>query len=60
VFTGYDSLPEGYDLYVVSNLYRSAVKELGGDTSLLATVDGTVYESAENPKPIGILRLAVG
>ena len=60
VFTGYDTLPEGYDLYIVSNLYRSAVKELGGDTSKLATVDGTVYESESNPKPVGILRLAVG
>jgi len=60
VFTAYDSLPAGYDIYVVSNLYRSAVKELGGDTSKLATVDGTVYESEANPKPVGVLRLAVG
>jgi len=60
VFTAYDSLPAGYDIYVVSNLYRSAVKELGGDTSKLATVDGTVYESESNPKPVGVLRLAVG
>jgi len=60
VFTSYEPLPEGYDIYIVSNLYRSAVKELGGDTSKLATVDGTVYESEANPKPVGILRLAVG
>ena len=60
VFTAYDSLPAGYDIYIVSNLYRSAVKELGGDTSKLATVDGTVYDSESSVKPVGVLRLAVG
>jgi hypothetical protein len=60
VFTGHDPLPEGYDLYVVSNLYRSAVKELGGDTSRLATVDGVVYGDRDNPRPCGCLGLAIG
>jgi len=60
VFISHDLLPEGYDLYVVSNLYRSAVKELGGDTSKLATVDGVVYQSVDNPRPCGCLGLAIG
>lgn len=59
-FISYDPLPEGYDLYIVSNLYRSAVKELGGDTSKLATVDGVVYSDSDNPRPCGCLGLAIG
>jgi spore germination protein YaaH len=58
-FTSYDALPEGYDIYIVSNLYRSAVQALGGDTSKLATVTDTVY-SATDIKPCGCLALAVG
>ena len=58
-FTSYDPLPEGYDIYIVSNLYRSAVQALGGDTSKLATVTDTVY-SAGDIKPCGCLALAVG
>ena len=60
VFTAHDPLPEGYDIYIVSNLYRSAVKELGGDTSKLATVDGVVYQDVNNPRPCGCLGLAIG
>lgn len=60
VFTSYDPLPEGYDYYIVSNLFRSAVKELGGDTSRLATVDGVVYSDVDNPRPCGCLGLAIG
>lgn len=60
VFTSYDPLPEGYDIYIVSNLYRSAVKELGGDTSKLATVNGVVYQDINNPRPCGCLGLAIG
>ena len=59
-FTDADPLPEGYDVYVVSNLYRAAVKELGGDTSKLATVNGVVYSDPENPRPCGCLGLAIG
>ena len=59
-FTSYDALPQvGYDIYIVSNLYRSAVQALGGDTSKLATVTDTVY-SATDIKPCGCLALAVG
>jgi len=60
VFVSHDPLPEGYDYYIVSNLYRSAVKELGGDTSKLATVDGVVYDDPTNPRPCGCLGLAIG
>ena len=60
VFTGYDSLPEGYDLYIVSNLYRSAVKELSGSTEKLATVNGVVYDDKDAVRPCGCTSLAVG
>ena len=60
VFTGYDALPEGFDLYIVSNLYRSAVKELGGSTEKLATVNGVVYDDKDAVKPCGCTSLAVG
>lgn len=60
VFTGYDELPDGYDLYIVSNLYRSAVKELGGSTEKLATVNGVVYDDKDAVKPCGCTSLAVG
>jgi len=59
-FTKVDPLPPGYDIYVVSNLYRSAMKELGYDTSRIATVCDAVYQDPDNPKPIGCLSLAVG
>jgi hypothetical protein len=58
-FLSYDPIPSG-DIVVVSNLYRSAVKELGGDTSKLATVSGTVYSSEFDVRPCGCLELAVG
>jgi hypothetical protein len=61
-FTSYDPLPEEAvgKVVIVSNLYRSAVKELGGDTSRFATVDGVVYLSAEDKRPCGCLGLAIG
>lgn len=49
-----------YDIYVVSNLYRAAAIELGIDTVALATVDGVVYDSIDNPRPCGCLGLAIG
>ncbi|MFN7394215.1 MAG: hypothetical protein ACK5U6_17490 [Pseudanabaena sp.] len=58
-FVSVDPLPEGFDLYIVSNLYRSAVQSLGGDTSKLATVTDTVYTN-DTIKPCGCLALAVG
>ena len=61
-FVSYEPLPADAEgkVVIVSNLYRSAVKELGGDTSLFATVDGVVYLSAEDKKPCGCLGLAIG
>jgi hypothetical protein len=59
-FTGHDPLPEDYDVYIVSNLYRSAVKELGGDTSKLGTINGAVYGDKDNPRPCGCLEIAIG
>jgi hypothetical protein len=61
-FTSYEALPEEAvgKVVIVSNLYRSAVKELGGDTSMFATVDGVVYLSAEDKRPCGCLGLAIG
>jgi hypothetical protein len=59
IFVGHDPIPNG-DIVVVSNMFRAAVVELGGDTSSLATVDGTVYESEESLRPCGCLALAVG
>lgn len=59
-FVSYDPLPPGYDIYIVSNLYRSAVIELKGDTSKLATIDGTVYKDPNNLRPCGCLALAIG
>ena len=48
------------DIVIVSNLYRSALKELGRDTRRVATVGGTVYENITNPRPVGCLWLNVG
>jgi len=61
-FTSYDPLPEEAvgKVVIVSNLYRSAVKELGGDTSRFATVDGVVYLSSADKRPCGCLGLAIG
>lgn len=59
-FISHDPIPGNTEIVVVSNLYRSAVKELGGDTSRLATVDGTVYDSEEAIRPCGCLGLAIG
>lgn len=59
-FVEADPLPEEGDIVVVSNLYRSALKELGRDTSRVATVGGTVYADSDNPRPVGCLYLSVG
>ena len=48
------------DIVIVSNLYRSALKELGRDTGRIATVGGTVYADSDNPRPVGCLYLSVG
>ena len=59
VFTAHDPIPKAA-IVIVSNLYRSAVKELGGDTSRLATVDGAVYADESAVRPVGCTALAVG
>lgn len=60
-FTDAEPLPEGeYDIIVVSNLYRSALVELGRDTSKLATIDGAVYADESMTRPCGCTGLAVG
>jgi len=61
VFVDAEPIPVGYDLVVVSNLYRSACVELGRDTSKLATVSDPVYEKVgDNVRPVGCLALCVG
>lgn len=59
-FDDCDALPPGYDIYIVSQLFRSAYAALHGDTSKLATVDGVVYSDPANPRPCGCLGLAIG
>jgi len=59
-FISVDTLPEGYDLYIVSQLYRAAAKETHGYTANLCTVQGTVYENEEAVRPCGCLSLSVG
>jgi len=59
VFTSYDPIPDA-SIVVCSQLYRSAVQALSGDTSSLAIVSETVYLSATELRPIGCLSLAIG
>jgi len=59
VFEYHDPIPQA-DIVIVSNLFRSAVKELGSDTSRLATVDGVVYKDGQDLRPCGCTALAVG
>jgi len=58
-FTSYDEIPDA-DLVIVSNMFRSAVIERGGDVSKLATVFGAVYKDVKDIRPCGVLALAVG
>jgi hypothetical protein len=57
-FEQVDPIPEG-DIVIVSQMYRAACKELGLNTSNLATVSGPVFEEG-NPRPIGVTSLEVG
>ncbi|MEM1312157.1 MAG: hypothetical protein AAGF07_01700 [Patescibacteria group bacterium] len=57
-FKEVDPLPPGYDLYIVSNIYRSAVQANGGDTSKLGVVSGVVGDS--EGRACGCLKVAVG
>lgn len=60
IFSEVDLLPHGYDLYIVSNLYRSACVELGRNTNKLATVNGVCYSDETAVKPCGCTSLAIG
>lgn len=44
-FTGVDTLPEGFDVYIVSAMYGSAAKAVGMDTSKMFTVADPVYST---------------
>ena len=59
-FVEADPLPGEDEIVIVSNLYRSALKDLGISTQRLATVGGTVYASVDNPRPVGCTYLSVG
>lgn len=58
-FVSADPLPEE-GIIIVSNLYKSALKELGIPTTRVATVGDTVYADKDNPRPVGCLSLNVG
>lgn len=47
-FSGVDSLPDGYDIYIVSAMYASAAKAAGVDCSKLYTVADPVYTDDGN------------
>jgi hypothetical protein len=45
MFTGVDSIPEGYDVVIVSQMFVSAVDSLGRNISNLYTVSDPVYST---------------
>jgi hypothetical protein len=47
-FTGVDSLPDGYDVYIVSAMYASAAKSAGLDMTKIFTVSDPVYTDDGN------------
>jgi len=47
-FSGVDSLPDGYDVYIVSAMYSSASKAAGVDMSKIYTVADPVYTDDGN------------
>jgi hypothetical protein len=56
-FKAIDPLPEGFDIYIVSNLYLQGAIALGKDISKLATVADPVY--SKDSRPIGCLSLYI-
>ena len=42
---GFDPLPDGYDIYIVSALYASALLKSGADASKVYTVADPVYSN---------------
>ena len=47
-FSGVDSLPEGFDVYIVSALYASAAAKSGADMSRIFTIADPVYSADGN------------
>ncbi len=47
-FSGVDTLPEGYDIYIVSALYSSAAQKAGMDMSKVYTVADPVMSEDGN------------
>lgn len=47
-FSGVDTLPESFDIYIVSAMYASAAKAAGVDCSKLYTVADPVYTEDGN------------
>ena len=58
VFIDADPLPVD-GIVICSQMYRAALKELGRDTSRVATISGPVYDG-DSPRPCGCTSLAVG
>jgi hypothetical protein len=58
-FISFDALPEGDDFVIVSQLFKSAVVDCGGDTSRLLCVAETVFR-VDCPTPVGCCALEVG
>lgn len=56
--TSVDEIPDGYDLYIVSQLYKNACRQIGNDTSQLITVADPVYNS--DSRPVGCLGFEKG
>ena len=50
-----DPLPKGDDYLVVSALFVNACKLLGRPVDRLLTVSQPVYDSPDNPRPIGCI-----
>jgi hypothetical protein len=55
-FVSVDSLPDGYDYYLVSAMFVAACREVGVDTSKLLTIGDAVYSDGDF-KPCGTLNL---
>lgn len=55
-FISVDSLPEGFDYYLVSAMFVAACREVGADTSRLLTIGDAVYLEGDM-KPCGTLNL---
>jgi len=56
--TGVDTVPENYDIVIVSNLFATVAKDFNIEgVDKLYTVANPVYDNSENPRPVGCLGL---